>query len=173
MHCTGKKAGRRLAGGHGEEDEEEEEDDDGQPGGSNPFAALADLKGAVNAAEFAPHRCGCFSTAAYLSTPVLLSTAALYISGHVGPAILSVPFWWLSLSVSQSVVHALLYAWQIINAYRPHNLPVGQSCQVSAKQRPHQSLCLASDTIPHTEFESQLLAADQVEAVSPGQCGSL
>lgn len=76
MHCTGKKAGRRLAGGDGEEDEEDEEDDDVQPGGSNPFAALADLKGAVNAAEFVPHRCDCFSTAA------LLSTAALCIFGH-------------------------------------------------------------------------------------------
>ena len=103
------------------------------------------------------------------SCPQLLSTYQVMLC----PAILAAPFWWLSLSVSQSVVHALLYAWQIINAYRPHNLPVGQSCQVSAKQRPHQSLCLASDTIPHTEFESQLLAADQAEAVSPGQCGSL
>ncbi|DBB04235.1 TPA: hypothetical protein ACH3X1_013259 [Trebouxia sp. C0004] len=40
----------------GEEDEEDEEDDDVQPGGSNPFAALTDLKGAVNAPHFVPHR---------------------------------------------------------------------------------------------------------------------
>ncbi|KAL0040884.1 hypothetical protein WJX79_008605 [Trebouxia sp. C0005] len=53
---AGRQAGRRLAGGNGKEDEEDEEDDDAQPGGSNPFAALADLKGAVNAAEFVPHR---------------------------------------------------------------------------------------------------------------------
>ena len=101
LHCTGKKAGRRLAGDNGEEDEEVEEDDDVEPGGSNPFAALADLKGAVNAAEFVPHRCGCFSTA------VLLSTAALCIFGSGVPAILPAPFWWIPLSVSQSVVHAL------------------------------------------------------------------
>ncbi len=159
MRCTGKKAGKRLAGGDGEEDVEDEEDDDVQPGGSNPFAALADLKGAVNAAEFVPHRCDCFSTATFLST------AALCIFSHGVPAILPAPFWWVPLSVSQSVVHALLYAWQNISAYRLHNLPVGHSCQVFAERRPHQSLCLASH---HTSFESPLLAADQVEAVSPG-----
>ena len=159
MHCTGKKAGRRLAAGDGEEDEE----DDVQPGGSNPFAALADLKDAVNVAEFVPHRCDCFSTA------VLLSTAALCIFGHGVPAILPAPFWWVLLSVSQSVVHALLYAWQNMNAYRLHNLS-GHSCQVFAQRRPHQSPCLASHIVHLT---SQSLAADQVEAVSPGQCGSL
>jgi len=84
------------------------------------------------------------------------------------PVILLLPSWWVSLSVSQSIMHALLYALQNINAYRLHNLPVGHNCQVFAEWRPHQSLCLASDTIHHTSFESQLLAADQVEAVSPG-----
>ncbi len=134
----------------GEEDEEDEEDDNGQPGGSNPFAAPRLSPGAVNATDFVPHRCACFSTPAFLSTPVLLSTAALCIAGYVVPLILPVPSWWVSLSVSQSIMHALLYALQNINAYRLHNLPVGQSCQVLAEQRPHQSLCLASDTIHHT-----------------------
>jgi len=60
-----------LAGGDGEDDEEDEEDDDVQPGGSNPFAALADLKGAVNAAEFVPHRC--VASPQLLSCPQLLS----------------------------------------------------------------------------------------------------
>ena len=82
--------------------------------------------------------------------------------------ILPAPFWWVPLFVSQFVVHALLYAWQNIVAYRLHNLPVGHSCQVFAKRRPHQSLCLASDSSQLTSFESQQLAADQVEAVSPG-----
>lgn len=83
MHCTGRQAGRRLAGGNGKEDEEDEEDDDAQPGGSNPFAALADLKGAVNAAEFVPHRCGCFSTASswpqLSSRPHLLSAYSVMV----------------------------------------------------------------------------------------------
>jgi len=69
----------------GEEDEEDEEDDNGQPGGSNPFAPPRLSPGAVNATDFVPHRCACFSTPAFLSTPVLLSTAALCIAGYVVP----------------------------------------------------------------------------------------
>lgn len=57
--CPGKKAAakaaaeRRAADG---DSEEEEEDDEDQPGGANPFAALVDLQGAVNAAPFVPHK---------------------------------------------------------------------------------------------------------------------
>ena len=130
LHCTGKKAGRRLAGADGEENEEDEEDDDVEPGGSNPFAALADLKGAVNAAEFVPHRCDCLSTAARLST------SALCIFGHGVPAILPAPFWWGFLSVSRSLVHVLLYARQNINAYRLHNLLLDTAVRCSLNGGP-------------------------------------
>ena len=47
-------AARRAAAG--EDSEEEEDDDESQPQGANPFAALADLKGAVHAAPFIPHK---------------------------------------------------------------------------------------------------------------------
>lgn len=64
MHtCAGKKAAikaaaeKRAADGDNSDDEEEEEDDDEHhTGGANPFAALADLKGAVHAAPFIPHK---------------------------------------------------------------------------------------------------------------------
>lgn len=57
---TGKKAAAKAAAERraaaGEDSEEEEDDDDTQPQGANPFAALADLKGAVHAAPFIPHK---------------------------------------------------------------------------------------------------------------------
>ena len=57
----GKKAAAKAAAeqrqGDEEEEEEEEDEADGQPSGNNPFAALADLKGALSAPEFVPHRC--------------------------------------------------------------------------------------------------------------------
>lgn len=68
LHPKGKKAAAKAAaeqrqGEEHEEDEEEEEDEaDGQPGGNNPFAALADLKGALSAPEFVPHRCSLLTT---------------------------------------------------------------------------------------------------------------
>ena len=58
---AGKKAAakaaaeKRAADGDNSEEEEEEEGGD-QPSGANPFAALADLKGAVHAAPFIPHK---------------------------------------------------------------------------------------------------------------------
>ena len=58
--CAGKKAAAKAAAEKratdGDNSEEEEEDDGDQPGGANPFAALADLKGAVHAAPFIPHK---------------------------------------------------------------------------------------------------------------------
>lgn len=57
--CAGKKAAMKAAAekhAADGEDSEEEEDDEHQPGGANPFAALADLKGAVHAAPFIPHK---------------------------------------------------------------------------------------------------------------------
>lgn len=58
--CAGKKAAAKAAAekraADGDNSEDEEEDTGDQPGGANQFAALVDLKGAVNAAPFTPHK---------------------------------------------------------------------------------------------------------------------
>ena len=64
MPCSaGKKAAakdaaeKRLAEGRGnEEDDDDDDEADAEPGGSNPFAALVELKDAVNAPVFVPHK---------------------------------------------------------------------------------------------------------------------
>ncbi|KAL3152107.1 hypothetical protein ABBQ32_001211 [Trebouxia sp. C0010 RCD-2024] len=60
---AGKKAAikaaaeKHAADGENSDEEEGEDDDEHQTSGANPIAALADLKGAVHAAPFVPHKC--------------------------------------------------------------------------------------------------------------------
>lgn len=60
--CAGKKAAikaaaeKHAADGENSDEEEGEDDDEHQTSGANPIAALADLKGAVHAAPFVPHK---------------------------------------------------------------------------------------------------------------------